>query len=397
MSVMPRDASATPDNLLRVVLAPGIGPVTCTRLLQQLGGIDRIVEASTVELASCDGIGRARAATIRRGLDEVDPAAERDAMAERCVRLIVRGVDDDYPTLLASIYDPPVALWIQGELREEDQLAVAIVGSRKCTAYGREQAGRFGSLLAQSGLTIISGGAVGIDGEAHRGALRVNGRTIAVLGCGLAKCYPPQHEDLFKQIVGSGGAVISEYPMHTEPRAENFPSRNRIISGLSLGVLVIEAANRSGALITARLAAEEHHREVMALPGRIDSPASAGCLRAIQEGWAALVVNHADVLRQLESVAPTLLQGAIEAGGPGASAAGSDVDSESPRRSLFDGQLTNAQQAIVAALDDAGDSLLIDTLAARTQLPLNQLMAELTLLEIRRRVAREGQGVRLRR
>jgi DNA processing protein len=385
---MPREAHAITDETLRVVLASGIGPVTYSRFLESIGGPDRIVRASTVELASCDGIGRSRAESIRRAIDEVDPAAERTAMAEQGVRMIVRGVDDDFPPLLASIYDPPVALWLQGELREDDRLAVAIVGSRRCTTYGREQSGRFSALLAQSGLTIISGGAVGIDGEAHRGALRVNGRTIAILGCGLANRYPPQHEDLFSQIVHCGGALISEYPMRTEPRAEHFPSRNRIISGLSLGVLVIEAANRSGALITARLAAEEHHREVMALPGRIDSPASAGCLRAIQEGWAALVVNHADVLRQLESVAPTLLQGAIEAGGSG--------DAMTPRPSLFDGQLTEPQQSIVNVLNDAGEAILIDTLAARTQLPLNQLMAELTLLEIRRRIVREGQGVRLR-
>jgi DNA processing protein len=267
-----------------------------------------------------------------------------------------------------------------------DRLALAIVGSRQCTAYGREQASRFAALMAQCGLTIVSGGARGVDAEAHRGALRTGGRTIAVMACGLARCYPPEHADLFSRIVDGGGALVSEHPMAVEPRDRHFPARNRIISGLSLGVLVIEAALRSGALITARAAADDHGREVMALPGRVDSPASAGCLKAIREGWAALVVDHADVLQQLDA-SSQLVRGALAAGGHGDAATSS---------TLFDGNLSDGQRAIVEVLASADQPLVVDVLAARTQLPLSQIMTDLTLLQIRGRVRKDHRGVQLR-
>jgi DNA processing protein len=317
-------------------------------------------------------------------MDDADVDGELAAMHDHSARLVMLG-DGDYPPLLAAIDDPPAALWMKGRLADEDRLAIGIVGSRKCTAYGREQAGRFATLLAQAGLTIVSGGALGIDGEAHRGALRGGGRTIVVLGCGLSRCYPPEHEELFGRVIETGGAILSEHPMRTEPLAQFFPRRNRVISGLSLGVLVIEAAKRSGALITARLAAEEHGREVMALPGRVDSPASAGCLQLIQSGGGALVIDHADVLRQLDA-SSQLVRGALEAAGHTDAAA---------RATLFDGNLTDGQRAIVGALADACDALMLDELAAKTGLPVHQLMADLTLLEIRGRVRKDRQGVRL--
>jgi DNA processing protein len=194
---------------------------------------------------------------------------------------------------------------------------------------------------------------------------------------------------LFNKIVESGaGVLVSEFPMDTPPSAGNFPRRNRIISGMSLGVLVIEAALRSGALITARLAAEEHHREVMALPGRVDSPASAGCHKAIREGWAALVTNHADVLTQLDA-SSQLVRGTLEAAGQSNAVAAA---------TLFDGNLTDGQKLIVETLQASnGDAVIAEILAAKTQLPLSQIMADLTLLEIRGRVKREwGGGVRLK-
>lgn len=373
---------------MRLMLAGGIGPVTLRKLRERFGDDDRILGASVDELDSIKGIGRDTAEAIRRQFDAADPAAERRVMEEFGTRIILHG-DADYPAMLAAINDPPLALWIRGSFSTDDRLSIAIVGSRKCTAYGREQSSRFASLLAQSGLTIVSGGALGVDGEAHRGALRAGGRTIAVLGCGLAVCYPDQHRELFERIVSSdAGALISEWPMHTPPSAGNFPRRNRIISGLSLGVLVIEAALRSGALITARLAAEDHNREVMALPGRVDSPASAGCLKAIREGWAALVTNHADVLAQLDAASQSV-RGALEAAGH---------DGAASAVTLFDANLTAGQRVIVDALTDAGDALLIDQLAARTQLPMSQIMADLTLLQIRGLVARNFDGsVRVKR
>src|SRR5689334_5426123 len=192
---MPRRPQDIPESTLRLLLAQGLGPATTRKLRDRFGDDERIAAASIVELADIHGIGRETAEAIRRAIDDATPDAERQAMAEVDAVLIAHG-DSDYPPLLAAIPDPPVALWVRGELKDSDRLGVAIVGSRKCTAYGREQAGRFASLLAQSGLTIVSGGALGVDGEAHRGAMRVNGRTIAVLGCGLSTAYPPEHKEL---------------------------------------------------------------------------------------------------------------------------------------------------------------------------------------------------------
>lgn len=383
---MPRQVNDISDAELRLLLAPGIGPATYRKLIERFETEERAVASSIAELAELEGIGRAAAESLRRAIDEADPSTERQAMQEAGARLVALK-DADYPPLLAAIDNAPPALWVRGELSSADQLSVAIVGSRRCTAYGREQAGRFAALLAQAGLTIVSGGALGIDGEAHRGALRVKGRTVVVLGCGLSRCYPPQHQDLFERVVAEGGAIVSEYHMRAEPRHKNFPQRNRIISGLSLGVLVVEAALRSGALITARLASDEHNREVMAIPGRVDSPASAGCLKAIRDGMAAMVCDHVDVLNQLEA-ARHLVKGALEARG--------QALKEHPGPSLFDSTLSDAQRAIVESLGTSGDTVLIDSIAARTQLPMSRIMAELTLLQIRGRISRDHRGVRLR-
>ncbi|MFB3138972.1 MAG: DNA-processing protein DprA, partial [Phycisphaerales bacterium] len=385
-SMIARNPNDIPDATLRLLLARGIGPRTMRKLENCFETHEKAISVTIEELSEVSGLNTKAATLIHQAVEQVDPDFERLVMAEAGAQLILRG-DDDYPALLGAIPDPPAALWIRGQLTQADRLAIAIVGSRTCTVYGREQAGRLASLLAQCGLTIVSGGAVGIDGEAHRGALRVSGRTIVVLGCGLGRCYPPQHEGLFDRVVESGGAILSEYPMASEPKAEHFPPRNRIISGLSLGVVVIEAAKRSGALITARLAAEDHGREVMALPGRVDSPASAGCLDAIRDGWAALVTNHTDILNQLDA-SSQLVRGALEvAGHPDATKAST----------LFDTALTDAQRAIVEALSEANEPLGADQIAARTELPLSQIMADLTLLQIRGRLNKDHLGVRLRR
>lgn len=384
---LPRDINQISDAELRLAVAPGIGPVTHRKLMQHFGTAEAIIGAPVGELAQIAGIGKVTAQALRRALDGADIDAERQAMEKAGARMVFLE-DEDYPPLLAAIDDAPPVLWICGGFAAADQLSVAIVGSRRCTAYGREQAGRFASLLAQAGLTIVSGGAFGIDGEAHRGALRVKGRTIVVLGCGLSNVYPPQHKELFQRVVAEGGAIVSQYRMGAQPRKEYFPQRNRIISGLSLGVLVIEAAWRSGALITARCASDDHNREVMAVPGRVDSPASAGCLQAIRDGMAALVCDHVDVLNQLEA-ARHLVRGALESRGQAVA-----ID-DGP--SLFDGTLNDAQRAIIEALEPDGSSTYLDQIAARTQLPMSRIMAELTLLQIRERIARDHVGVRLRK
>jgi DNA processing protein len=259
-----------------------------------------VLQATPAALALIPGISQTKALSFCNHWQSDEPVLAEMLLVEQHGVSLLSIEDEGYPKLLKWINDPPPLLYVKGRFAEEDALGLAIVGARKCTRYGREMADRFAAGCSQLGLTIISGGAYGIDAAAHQAALRIKGRTIAVIGNGLAKPYPDAHRDLFDAIVTSGcGAVISEFPMTTSPRPENFPARNRIISGLSLGTLVIEAANRSGALITARLAAEDHGREVMAVPGPVDSAMSEGCHRIIREGWATLVTKPAEVLENL--------------------------------------------------------------------------------------------------
>jgi DNA processing protein len=205
--------------------------------------------------------------------------------------------------MLKQIYDPPPVLYVKGTLAREDTLGVAIVGSRRCSFYGQEQASRFAHLLAAAGFTIVSGMARGIDTAAHSGALAAQGRTIAVQGCGLSHVFPPENAKLF-ELIGDSGACICELPLRAEPLAEHFPPRNRIIAGLSLGTIVIEASLRSGALITAKTALESN-REVMAIPGKIDSPLSQGAHSLIKQG-ARLVESVEDVMEALGYVGEQL-------------------------------------------------------------------------------------------
>ena len=223
-------------------------------------------------------------------------SGEFESDLEQCHQAGIRMMsilDSDYPQNLAAIYDPPLILYIKGSFIPEDRYSIAVVGSRHPSTYGIRMAGKFSSELSARGMTIVSGFARGIDGEAHRGALRAKGRTIAVLGCGLDIIYPKEHGSLYHQIVESG-AIISEFPMGTQPKAVHFPQRNRIITGLSIGVLVVEANQRSGSLITASIAAEEG-REVYAIPGPIDSITAQGTNHLIQTG-AKLVSSAEDIL-----------------------------------------------------------------------------------------------------
>lgn len=296
------------NHFLRLSLTPGLGPVLTKRLLQAFGSPQAIVNANIDALKSVEGIGHQTASRIRRGIDEADVTAELKLIEDNNISLVLLD-DDHYPALLKFIHDPPSLLYVKGNLQRNDTLGLGVVGSRKCTRYGREQAQRLAAGCAQAGLTITSGGARGIDGAAHRAALQVLGRTVVVLGCGIGHTYPPEHLDLFNQIIAEDlGVIISELPYNTPPMAENFPKRNRIISGMSVGTLVIEAGERSGALITARLAAEEHHREVMAIPGPIDSPYSKGTNKILRDGWAQLVTSTQDILHTLGETGEALMQ-----------------------------------------------------------------------------------------
>lgn len=269
------------DLWLKLIRADGVGPTLFKRLLDYFGDVESILGASAARLTKIEGIGHKTAENIVRTRNNFDAEKEL-ALANKLGVWVLHVHDKRYPPALKAIYDPPPVLYIKGTLTRADNLAVAIVGSRKCTHYGTEQASRFSHLLASSGFTIVSGLARGIDSAAHRGALAAKGRTIAVQGCGLANIFPSENKKLFEQIIDNG-AVISELPLTYEPLAENFPGRNRIITGLSMGVLVVEATYRSGALISAE-AALGNNREVMAVPGRIDSPTSAGCHKLLKQG-----------------------------------------------------------------------------------------------------------------
>lgn len=378
--------------VVRLHLTRGVGPVLGRRLLDAFATADDLERAPASTLRTVPGIGQAKARALALAFRDSAGVLEDETHRAQDLgaRIIALG-DSDYPELLAPLPDAPLALFCQGPMGDDDghrrdAYPVAIVGSRKATPYGIEQCERFSAHLASCGLTIVSGGARGVDAAAHRAALRAGGRTIAVLGCGLARCYPPEHRSLFDQIVDRGGAVLSELPMRTEPAAEHFPARNRIVSGLSLGVLVIEAPRSSGALITARVAVEEHGREVLALPGRVDSPSSAGCLELIKKGEAAMAVEPKDVLDALESPARHAHFGTFNDRFP--SAPTRQARRHAPEQANAPlVELTPEQRAITEALNEPQG---LESLSRRVDLPVHTLQRELTVLELKRVVTRSG-------
>jgi DNA processing protein len=283
------------ESWLRLIRADGVGPVTFAKLLKRFRSVERALGASVSELAKVSGIGFKTAERIARSRDKFDTQKEQASAAKLGV-WIINAADKRYPPPLRQIYDPPPVLYVKGTLTRSDSLAVAIVGTRRCSTYGAEQASRFGHVLASAGFTIVSGMARGIDTAAHRGALAAGGRTIAVHGCGLGTVFPPENKKLIA-LTADSGACLSELPVEYEALPENFPPRNRIISGLSLGVIVIEAPPQSGAILTAK-AALDQNREVMVVPGKIDSPLSTGSHRLLKEG-AKLVDCVEDVMEAL--------------------------------------------------------------------------------------------------
>lgn len=289
------DNSPGIEQWLKLIRADGVGPVAFGRLLKRFGSVDAVLGTSVSGLTKVEGIGFKTAERIASTRDKFDAEGEV-ALAEKLGVWLVHMEDPRYPALLKQIYDPPPVLYLKGTFERQDNLAIAVVGSRRCSLYGQEQASRLAHLLAASGFTIVSGLARGIDTAAHQGALAAEGRTLAVQGCGLANIFPPENEKLF-ELIGLSGACISELPLQYEPLAENFPPRNRIIAGLSLGTIVVEAGLRSGALITAKTALESN-REVMAVPGKVDSGLSRGPHQLIKQG-ATLVESVEDVTEAL--------------------------------------------------------------------------------------------------
>ncbi len=292
-------ASPVARKYLRLQGAERLGPVCARKLVQHFGSIEKVFDASLAALERVEGIGtyRGRAVMAARNDDAADRAI---AHAGTGGARVICWEDEEYPRLLKHTPDPPVCLYVRGRLEPEDGVAMAIVGSRRCTRYGLEQSERFGTALASAGFTIVSGLARGADGAAHRGALSAAGRTIAVMGCGLNRIYPPEHAELADRIV-EGGALVSELPMDAPPEAKNFLPRNRIIAGMSLGVIVTECAKRSGALASARCAAE-YNREVFAVPGQISNPLAHGSNALLRDNHAKLIMCLQDVLDELGDV-----------------------------------------------------------------------------------------------
>jgi DNA processing protein len=282
-------------------------------------------------------------------------------------RLLLLG-SSEYPALLASIPDPPIALAVRGSLLREDQLGIAIVGSRRATGYGRDVARRVSRELAAAGLTIVSGLARGIDACAHEGALEAGGRTVAVLGSGLENLYPREHRALADRIAESG-ALVSEFDLDEPPLAGNFPRRNRVITGLSLGTLVVEAAAKSGSLVSARLALDQN-REVFAVPGPVSSPTSEGVHALIRDG-ARLVEKGEDVLDELRTEVRDALRERRTAPST-RRAGGTDLDPE--------------ERSILTELRSTHEALDLDELLANLPLPVERALAALSRLELAGRV-----------
>ena len=351
---------------LQLHLADGIGPITFGRLIEAFGDVDRILAASPAALTCVKGVGRKLAEAILAARDP-EPAQRELALAvEHGVRIVCLA-DPDYPMILRHIADPPICLYVKGTLTQADAVSLGVVGSRRASTYGLEQARRFGQLLGQAGITVISGLARGIDSASHRGALDVGGRTIAVLGNGLTDIYPPEHAELADHIAANG-AIVSELPMTTGPERGNFPARNRIIAGLGLGVLVVEGVNSSGALITARLATD-YNREVFAIPGRVDVPNAVGPNTLIKDGQAKLVADLADILDELAHADRELSDANVK-------------DVTKPKHRPAPAKLTDIEKHILTVLSH-DEAIGIETICELSKLVPAQVASALTMLQLK--------------
>jgi DNA processing protein len=357
------------EDWVALSLLPCIGPIAQRRALERYGDPGRIAHRlSPNGWLGLRGVGPGCVEAIRAARKDLRKRAEREI--RRCRRRGIRLItidDDDYPAALGELPDSPVLLYLRGTL-PGPIVRVAVVGSRRATAYGRRIAMGLGSSLAARGIEVVSGGARGIDTLAHRGALETGGRTTAVLGSGLLRPYPAENEALFERIA-ERGAVLSEFELETRPRAENFPRRNRLISGLATAVVVVEAAPRSGSLITVTHALEQG-REVLAVPGPVSSEQSQGCHRLIQQG-AKLVQEVDDILDELSPMYTAALPN------PGS---GLGFDDEKARNSKG---LDEDETKILGLLSDDPEPVHIDALADRAPFGVARLQTALFGLELR--------------
>jgi DNA processing protein len=341
-------------------MIPRLGPVRLRRLLDAFGTPQRILTATEAELRDVTGIGPEAAKSIAGWERTVDLAAELKRVADFGATVIAQG-SPDYPARLREIHDPPIVLYVWGELTERDRHAVGVVGTRKPTHYATECAKKMSYQLAYAGLTVFSGLALGIDTAAHQGALAARGRTVAVIGSGLNQLYPPRNKELAERIAAGNGAVVSEFPMDTPPDKQTFPMRNRIVAGCSFGLLVVEAGLNSGALITANQAADQG-RAIYAIPGRIDTPTALGSNKLIQQG-AKLVMSAQDILDDLGMLFPET----------------PEISQPTPPTNL-----SEAERIVLQALGE--EESHIDFLTSRTGLPTANVSSTLLALEMRRLV-----------
>ena len=288
------------EALIALNLIEHVGPVRVRLLLEHFGDAPKVLQASKSELLRVCNIGDETAGAIAAWEKTVDLAGELKRVQEFGCHVLIQG-DEDYPELLRQIYDPPIVLYVKGALTTKDKNAVAMVGSRMTTHYGIEAARKLAYQLAYVGVTVVNGGARGIDTASHQGALAAKGRTVCVLGTGINIVFPPENAELFERIA-ENGAVVTQFPFNRPADKQSFPIRNRIVAGMTLGTVLVEADMNSGALITANFATE-YGRQVFAVPGRIDSPRSKGCHDLIKKG-AKLCEGAEDILSEFEYLFP---------------------------------------------------------------------------------------------
>lgn len=352
-------------NWVRLNLIHGLGPRLLQALMERFGSCDSILSASADDLMTVSGVGKNLASSIVNSSNRMRAAGEIQSCQQHGFSMLTP-FEPGYPSTLGRIPDPPGLLFVNGDLLAADQLAIGIVGTRHASRYGLAQARSLATGLARAGYTIVSGLARGIDTEAHLAALEAGGRTIAVLGSGLCEIYPPENRELASRI-SSSGAVISEYLLNHKPKASSFPQRNRIISGLSLGVVVVEAAPQSGALISARHALEQD-REVFAVPGRVDSRNSLGCHHLIRDG-AKLVENVDHIVEELGPLA--------------------EKTTDRTGRTVchpLELQLNDQERKILEVLDT--ETMSIDEVIERTEIPVSRVLSTISVLEMKRIVIR---------
>ncbi len=355
-------------NEVQLSLVDGVGSLATKRLLDRFGSAQSIFKASMSELEEVQGIGSVTARAIVESRD-CQAALEIIRRCDTSGIDLVCMSDSRYPERLRTIHDPPPLLYVKGKIEPADAFAIAVVGTRGCSYYGRRMTTKLVNGLVAAGFTIVSGLARGVDGAAHEAAIASRGRTLAVLGSGLLNIYPPEHVKLADQIV-SQGALISEFPLDAGGSKGNFPRRNRIVSGVSLGVLVTESPLRSGSLITARLAMEQD-RDVFAVPGPIDSENSHGCHRLIRDG-AVLVESVDDIIEVLSPLMTPIQHPARE------------VEVHVPREVNLNGR----ESAVLGCIGMT--PMPIDALIEATKLATHQVIAILSVLEMRGLIVRTG-------